>query len=265
MPSEGNEASAFWQPPPEQFTLGPCIGGRRGVTRVFAARDASGIPCALKTLHPDAAARPINVVRFASEVRAHLDASRIDGVAIAVTPADTFAWLQIAWAHGGDVAMAIERSAIVRQRVAAFASQYAMSLLRTVAELHRVGIVHRDIKPSNLLLDGGALWLTDFGIAGRRHLDAGVACWRALPEPWRERSVGTAPWAAPELALAIPMVTTASDVYSIALVWQWMRTVSAAAVPLRASEDEIMRAMLDADVLRRPTANEALSTLTARV
>lgn len=235
------------------------------MTRLFAARDASNVPCVLKTLHPDAAARPSNVVRFTNEMQAHLDASCVDGVATAKTPADTFAWLQIAWAHGGDVAMAIERSVIVRRRVAASAAKHAMSLLRTVAELHRIGIVHRDIKPSNLLLDGDALWLTDFGIAGRRHLDAGVACWRALPQPWRETSVGTAPWSAPELSLAIPVVTTASDIYSLAMVWQWMRTVSDTAAPVLAHEDEVLRVMLDTDFMRRPSADEALWMLAAHL
>lgn len=204
-------------------------------------------------------------MRFASEVDAHVDASICEGVAQAARVDDSAGWLQIAWAHGGDVAMAIERSAIVRAGVAASASQHAMSLLHTVAALHRVGIVHRDIKPSNLLLDGDALWLTDFGIAGRRVLDAGVARWRALPEPWRETSVGTAPWSAPELAHATPMVTTASDIYSIAMVWQWMRTVSETTVPLRAYEDEAMRVMLDPDFLHRPTADDVLSMLTAQL
>ena len=233
------------------------------MTRVFAARDARGIPCVLKTLHPDAAAKPFNVVRFANEVDAHVDASTLDGVARATRVDGDARWLQIAWAHGGDVAMAIERSTIVRRRVAASASQHAMSLLHTVAKLHRLGIVHRDIKPSNLLLDGDALWLTDFGIAGRRYLDDGVAFWRALPEPWRETSVGTAPWAAPELALALPMVTMASDIYSIAMVWQWMRAASENTAPLRAYEVEALRVMRDPDFTHRPTANEALQLLTA--
>ena len=233
------------------------------MTRVFAARDAGGVPCVLKTLHPDAAARPVNLVRFACEMDAHVDASALEGVAHAVRAEGSAGWLQIAWAHGGDVAMASERSAIFRERIAMSAAHHALSLLRTVAALHRVGIVHRDIKPSNLLLDGDALWLTDFGIAGRRVLDTGVARWCALPEPWRETSVGTAPWAAPELALPTPMVTTASDIFSVAMVWQWMRTVSATTAPLRAYEVEALRAMVDQDFTHRPTADEALQLLTS--
>lgn len=45
---------------------------------------------------------------------------------------------------------------------------YSIQFMEGVAYLHSKGIIHRDIKPSNVLVEGGRLALTDFGISCER-------------------------------------------------------------------------------------------------
>jgi serine/threonine protein kinase len=253
------DAGAFWCAPPAGYIVGPCIGGRPGITRVFAATDNHGRPWALKTLHPEATA-PVQVARFQQEVTAHLTACGAPHIAEAHAPAD--GWLAIAWAHGGDAASAVEQSTIIRARLAATADSLTMRLLEAAAALHACGIVHRDLKPSNLLLDGDALWVSDFGIAATRLAHTGG--YRALPEPYTEQTAGTPPWAAPELADTPPACHPASDVYSIAQLWVWLRTLephSTRAPAFTGPHHALLAAMQHADPAARPTAADALATL----
>ena len=75
--------------------------------------------------------------------------------------------------------------------------------------VHAFDIVHRDVKPANLLLDAhGDVRLTDFGVARGGTLPA-------LTEPGAV--VGTPGYLAPEVA-AGGVATSASDVYSFAVV-----------------------------------------------
>src|SRR5262249_45427153 len=90
------------------------------------------------------------------------------------------------------------------RRVARLGVQAAAAL----EHAHGLGVVHRDIKPANLLLDaGGALWVTDFGLA-RLHTDAGLTRSGDL--------VGTLRYVSREQALAKPAaVDHRTDVYSL--------------------------------------------------
>ena len=243
------------------FTIGPCIGGRRGVTRVFSARDERGVPCALKTLAPEGASRAPNALRFAREIEAHTACSGIVGVARGTEVGEGSAWLRIDWAHGGDVAQAVEHSDAARTRLAARTRGIVIVLARALVAMHSLGVAHRDIKPSNLLLDRDDVWLTDFGIAARRERQEGVDRWIALPPPWREKSVGTPPWAAPELSREPPLVTPASDVYSLGMLWQWLHDLTASPPPQRARDIELITSMLHAEPTQRPSATDVLSLL----
>ena len=76
-------------------------------------------------------------------------------------------------------------------------------LARTLAEIHRAGLVHRDLKPSNVLVRrDGALRLLDFGVA-RRSVDreaglVGPTVDRLPSGTERLRVLGTPAYMAPE-------------------------------------------------------------------
>lgn len=95
----------------------------------------------------------------------------------------------------------------------------ALSLLAQTAEAlhaaHVFGVVHRDVKPGNLLLlDDGAIKVTDFGIARAQNSVA-------LTEVGQV--IGTAMYISPEQAIGAE-ATPASDIYSLGVVGYEMLT-----------------------------------------
>lgn len=124
---------------------------------------------AVKTLHRDPGGRgSARAERFASEVRAvaRLDHPHVvqmfdHGRVAEADAADGLLpgspWLAMEVLDGGPVRGPLPWPA---------ARAFLEALLDGLAHAHAHGLVHRDIKPSNLLLDGGgALRITDFGIA----------------------------------------------------------------------------------------------------
>ncbi|UCG22843.1 MAG: protein kinase, partial [Chloroflexota bacterium] len=82
-------------------------------------------------------------------------------------------------------------------------------ICQALAAAHDHGIIHRDLKPENVVVaEGGAVKLTDFGLA-RRVED------KALPDG--EPLAGTIAYMAPELILGRP-ATPQSDLYALGVI-----------------------------------------------
>jgi serine/threonine protein kinase/Tfp pilus assembly protein PilF len=131
-----------------------------------------------------------------------------------------------------------QRELPLRQRVELF-----LAVCSALAVAHQSLVVHRDLKPSNILVDAtGTPKLLDFGIA--LLLDAGDGeADGATSEPAGPR-VMTPDYASPE-QLRGEAITTASDVYSLALV---LSKVLTGHLPTRSDPDgtvEELRAMHD--------------------
>jgi serine/threonine-protein kinase len=177
--------------------------GEGGMGVVWRGRDReTGQQYAIKVLRPEFAADPNAVARFVRE-RTALVTFRHPNV---VTVHDTVMEgnrlaLIMDLIHGGDL------HAYRKRRGGKLAPAEAAAIIAQVCEglaaAHKVGIVHRDLKPANILLDGGHVWLADFGIA------------RLLGEPASTTTgtvMGTVHYMAPE-AISGQDCTAASDVY----------------------------------------------------
>ncbi|KAI9682960.1 MAG: Chk1 protein kinase [Trizodia sp. TS-e1964] len=76
---------------------------------------------------------------------------------------NTWRWIAMEFAEGGDLFDKIEADVGVSEDVAHF---YFTQLVAGVSFMHSRGVGHRDIKPENILLsDSGNLKLADFGLA----------------------------------------------------------------------------------------------------
>ncbi|HEX8824749.1 MAG TPA: ATP-binding sensor histidine kinase [Archangium sp.] len=89
----------------------------------------------------------------------------------------------------------------------------AVSLVATLAEVHRRGVIHKDIKPANVLLSAaGQVWLIDFGLATSQQLEHVEASAAALVE-------GTPPYMSPEQSGRMNRaVDYRTDFYSLGVV-----------------------------------------------
>ncbi len=138
---------------------------------------------------------------------------------------DKLLWLAHDWIEGESLAE------VMRQRKSSgkpFTRVEVDDIIRQIASglvfLHGKGIVHRDLKPSNILIgrDGGVK-LADFGLA-RSLLSVDTL----LTVTQTGAFAGTMAYCSPEQS-AREEVTTASDIYSLGIVWLELltgRTVS---------------------------------------
>jgi serine/threonine protein kinase len=134
---------------------------------------------------------------------------------------------------GDAVALSMERvsGSSLRTRLGAGglslaeAIRVSVGTLEALKVLHDLGLVHRDVKPGNILIDdGGAVRLTDFGLA--RRWEQGEA-----RSGGGEGYSGTIDYLAPEQALG-GHVDARSDLYSFGVVLYEMLTGE---VPLKES------------------------------
>ena len=148
-------------------TLGPYtlerLLGQGGYAFVFAAREASGTPVAIKVLKPRYAGDPQFESRFRneSETAAKLEHPNIIRIrSVAKTGEHVYFAMDLcADSLGARIAREgpLPEEDILR---------IARDITAALAFAHQQGVIHRDLKPDNVLIrSDGAAVLTDFGIA----------------------------------------------------------------------------------------------------
>jgi serine/threonine-protein kinase len=178
--------------------------GRGPMSEVFLAEDDSRWKVAVKffLLEPGSSMddRPKWSTRMVREARAAADFRHPNVVAIhEVGDVAGFPFLIRDFIEGRSLAeMAFDRD----PGLAAWRVHWVRELARTLADIHRAGLVHRDVKSSNALVRrDGALRVLDFGVA-RRSVDrtAGLAApiSERIPSIPKPRVIGTPAYTAPE-------------------------------------------------------------------
>jgi outer membrane protein assembly factor BamB len=192
--------------------------GAGGMGRVYLGYSPAGRAVAVKVCHPELAANPDFVARFAREVST---ARAVNGLytapVIAAGPGDSPPWLATGYVPGpslqtavtGDEPAAGDRSGTgLGPLPGPTVWRLAAGLAEALRAVHASGLVHRDLKPSNVLLAADGPRVIDFGIA--RALDATSLTAAGYV-------LGTPAYMAPEQASAQP-VSPASDVFSFGSV-----------------------------------------------
>ncbi|MDX3277380.1 bifunctional serine/threonine-protein kinase/ABC transporter substrate-binding protein [Streptomyces scabiei] len=248
--------------------------GAGGMGVVFLARAPGGAFAAVKVVRASYADDAGFRARFRREIEA---ARQVDSPwVVPLLDADADAedpWLATAFVPGPSLAEALEGHGPWSP---ASVCVLGLRLAEALDAVHRAGLVHRDVKPGNLLLAPDGPRLIDFGIArtpeGTALTSTGVV-------------VGSPGFLSPEQARAgAAGIGPPSDVFSLGCVLALAATGvrpfgsgSAAGVLLRTVYDEpelpgvpaelepVVRACLDKDPARRPTAVEVGAALDAAV
>ncbi|MFE3458958.1 serine/threonine-protein kinase [Nocardiopsis aegyptia] len=245
--------------------------GAGGMGAVYAGVDEAGGCAAVKVIHPQFAADPEFLARFAREVdlvsrvRGTCTAAFYDADVSAGTP-----WLATEYVRGLPLRGHVRENGVLTGGVLL---ALAVGLAEGLSAIHAAGVVHRDLKPGNVIMSPTGPKVLDFGIA--RTVD-GTALTKT------GGLVGTPGWAAPELFEGVE-ATDRSDMFA----WGGMvafaatgrnpfGTGAADALVHRTRREEpdldgvppelldLVRRAMDKDPARRPTADQALDELTSR-
>jgi outer membrane protein assembly factor BamB len=180
--------------------------GAGGMGHVYLGHSPAGRAVALKVCHPDLAADPAFVARFAREVAA---ARAVNGLftapVIAAGPDDDPPWLATAYVPGPSLLDTVRTDGPLPE---AAVWRLAAGLAEALLAIHDRGLVHRDLKPTNILLAADGPRVIDFGIA--RALD-GVGLTTAGV------TLGAPSYMSPEQARGL-RAGPASDVFSLGSV-----------------------------------------------
>jgi predicted Ser/Thr protein kinase len=194
------------------------IGGG-GMGRVYrAVQPRLERVVALKVIRPELASSSAFRERFEREARL---AASVDHPGVVPVyeggESDGLLFLAMRWVNGPDLSRVIATEGpLALARATALLGQLADAL----DAAHRVGLVHRDIKPSNVLVEGGRVYLSDFGLArSMAHAQTPDASTQTAG------FVGTVDFAAPEQLGGRP-VDARSDIYSLGCVFYEMLTGS---------------------------------------
>jgi outer membrane protein assembly factor BamB len=185
-----------------QFRLRARLGAG-GMGRVFLGYSPAGRAVAVKVCHPEFAADPSFVRRFALEV----DAARaVNGLYTAQVvdagPDDDPPWLATSYVPGPSLLEAVGAYGPLPEPAV---WRLAAGLAEALRAVHARGLVHRDLKPTNVLLATDGPRVIDFGVA--RALDATSLTATGI-------TFGTPSYMSPEQAEGRP-AGPASDVFAL--------------------------------------------------
>ncbi|MGH3289658.1 MAG: serine/threonine-protein kinase, partial [Streptosporangiaceae bacterium] len=177
--------------------------GAGGMGRVFLGYSPAGRAVAVKICHPEFAADPEFVRRFALEVAA---ARAVNGLYTAQVvdagPDDDPPWLATSYVPGPSLLEAVGRYGPLPEPAI---WRLAAGLAEALAAVHARGLVHRDLKPTNVLLAADGPRVIDFGVA--RALDGTSLTATGI-------TFGTPSYMSPEQAQSRP-TGPASDVFAL--------------------------------------------------
>jgi len=177
--------------------------GLGGMGQVFLGYSPAGRAVAVKICHPELAADPAFVERFAREVTA---AQAVNGLytaqVVGAGPYDRPPWMATAYVSGPSLSDYVDNYGPLAEPAA---WRLAAGVAEALVAVHARGLVHRDLKPSNVLLAVDGPRVIDFGIASA--LEA-----TGLTEAGSV--MGSPPYMSPEQATGRP-AGPASDVFAL--------------------------------------------------
>ena len=180
--------------------------GAGGMGRVYLGYSPGGRAVAVKICHPEFAADPAFVRRFALEV----DAARaVNGLytaqVIDAGPDDVPPWMATSYVPGPSLYDAVTADGPLPEPAV---WRLAAGLAEALQAVHARGLVHRDLKPTNVLLAADGPRVIDFGVA--RALDGTSLTTTGV-------TFGTPSYMSPEQGTGDPL-GPASDVFALGSV-----------------------------------------------
>jgi eukaryotic-like serine/threonine-protein kinase len=191
----------------DRFELEELVGSG-GMSSVYRARDRLlERNVAIKILHEHYSRDDDYVERFRREARAAAKLSHPNIVTVIDRgEADGRQYIVFEYVDGQNLKQLIQSRGRLPVRNAL---ELGVEIARALAFAHAQGLVHRDVKPQNVLLGGGDVKVTDFGIA--RSLDVNVGLTQT------GTVLGTSEYISPEQATG-KEVDERTDVYSLGVV-----------------------------------------------
>jgi serine/threonine-protein kinase len=185
------------------------IVGRGGVGIVYRARHvALNRVVALKMILAGGHASADQLARFRREAKAIARLQHPNVVQIyEVGEIDGLPFCALEFAADGNLAKKLAGTPLPSRE----AAELVQTLARAMHAAHRAGIIHRDLKPANVLLAGGTVKVTDFGLAKKLDESAGPTVSGAV--------MGTPSYMAPEQAQGrTKEIGPATDIYGLGAI-----------------------------------------------
>ena len=177
--------------------------GMGGMGQVFLGYSPAGRAVAVKVCHPELAADPSFVERFAREATA---AQAVNGLytaqVVGAGPYDRPPWMATAYVPGPSLSEYVHGYGPLPEPAA---WRLAAGLAEALVAVHSCGLVHRDLKPSNVLLAVDGPRVIDFGIASALEV-TGLTTTGSV--------MGSPPYMSPEQAMGMP-TGPASDIFAL--------------------------------------------------